>query len=440
MASDRMATPARGIEPPPEATKTETEQDAELTQIVGEEEKVLGRVARTISQRRVQRTGTLIDYDAELVALRDQIRAARTEDIPPLIEEMARLQGVAARRAKVTAGVVDPMAPYFGRLVLEEDSRKREVLIGRSTFLDSKTGVRIVDWRDAPVSRIYYRYEEGDDYEELFGTREVEGEVLVRRSLSIGSGRLKRIGAPQGTFVRKADGSWRRAGSSAVRLSGGQGAAMRPEKHHAPGQLGTGDLEGREDTSLSEITALIDPRQFELITKPTSGLVVIQGGAGSGKTTIGLHRLAYLAFQDRRRFRPDKMLVVVFNDALVRYISRVLPALGVEGVPVLTYESWAAKLRAKHVKHLPKGYTDDTPSVVTRMKKHPVMLRLIEGWADRIAGEVEARIVAVGKKQEGGAKALREWRATKSEAPEQRIEALRAWLKDPEKGAKALAV
>ena len=81
--------------------------------------------------------------------------------------------------------------------------------------------------------------------------------------------------------------------------------------------------------------------QFELITAPHSGLVVIQGGAGSGKTTIGLHRLAYLAFQDSKRFRADKMLVIVFNDALVRYISRVLPALGVSDMPVQTFQRWA---------------------------------------------------------------------------------------------------
>src|SRR5690606_26054954 len=153
-------------------------------------------------------------------------------------------------------------------------------------------------------------------YEETFGDRDVEGEVMVRRALTIGQARLRRIGSPQGVFVKKTDGSWRRAGQSAVRLAGGQGQAMRPESHHAPksaadpadrgkksnGKLGAGDdLEEREDKSLSEITALIDPRQFDLITKPTSGLVVIQGGAGSGKTTIGLHRLAYLAFQDPKR-------------------------------------------------------------------------------------------------------------------------------------------
>ncbi|MCB9621919.1 MAG: ATP-binding domain-containing protein [Sandaracinus sp.] len=430
MASDRIATSASS------GNTHAHEADDEMDQIVGEEEKVLARVTRTIGQKRGVKRGQLIDYDAELLALRDQIRTARLEDIPPLIEEMERLQGVAARRAAVQEGNVDPSAPYFGRLVLEENDKRREVLIGRSTFLDPKTGVRIVDWRDAPVSRIYYRYDEGDDYEETFGDRDVEGEVLVRRALTIGQARLRRIGSPQGVFVKKGDGTWRRAGQSAVKLSGGQGQAMRPEKHHKPGKLGAGDPEvEREDKGLSEITALIDPRQFDIITKPTSGLVVIQGGAGSGKTTIGLHRLAYLAFQDAKRFRADKMLVVVFNDALVRYIGRVLPALGVEGVSVMTYEKWAAKLRKQHLSGLPTEYSEDTPGVVTRLKKHPVVLRLLEGLVANLEQEIDDAIADTGKRQEGGARVLRVWRATAGNAIGIRMTMLRSWLKKGEDGA-----
>src|SRR5690349_20793204 len=118
----------------------EVETDSEMKRVVDEEEKVLTRVQRTLAQHRPQSRGTLVDYDAELLALRDQIRDARLEDIPPLVEEMERMQQVAKRRAEVTFGVVDTSSPYFGRLVLEEDERKREVLIGRATFLDPKTG------------------------------------------------------------------------------------------------------------------------------------------------------------------------------------------------------------------------------------------------------------------------------------------------------------
>ena len=208
----------------------EERSDEDLERISSEEERVLARVQKHIATRAMRVPNVGMDYDAELIALRDQINEARLEDIPPLIEEMERLSEVAARRAMVSEGFVDPRSPYFGRLVLEEDERKREVLIGRSTYLDPKTGVRIVDWRDAPVSRLYYRYEEGDVYDEEFGGREVEGEVLTRRTLAIIEGQLRRIGAPQGTFVCRSDGTWVRAGESARRLRGGQGAAIILER------------------------------------------------------------------------------------------------------------------------------------------------------------------------------------------------------------------
>ena len=333
-----------------------------------------------------------IDYDSQLLSLRDQIAAARLEDVPPLLEAMERMQGLAARQRDFTEGHADPRTPYFGRMVLREDGRTREVLLGRTTYVDSREGVRIVDWRDAPVSRLYYRYAEGDEYDETFGEREVHGEVAVRRSVSIVDGVLRRIVTPDGMFVRTDAGQWRRAGAG-TRLEGGQGSALRAEQFHRPGKLGLGADAGLgEDKHLKEITGLIDARQFELITASDSGLVVIQGGAGSGKTTIGLHRLAYLAFQDKRRFRPDKMLVVVFNDALARYIAKVLPALDVGGVAVRTYQTWASKLRIAHVPDLTSLYSDDTPSLVTRLKKHPAMLRAIDAYVATISARVEQKV------------------------------------------------
>src|SRR5262249_18965666 len=336
----RMASPEPNLAP--------TGPDPDLDRIVAEEQRCLDRVLSHLAEARERPKRQSIDYDSQLLSLRDQISAARLEDVPPLLEQMERLQGLAARQRDFSQGYADPRAPYFGRMVLREEGKTREVLIGRTTYVDSRASVRIVDWRDAPVSRLYYRYAEGDQYDEIFGEREVQGQVLVRRSVSVVDGVLRRIVAPEGMFVRTDGGTWRRAGAGA-RLTGGQGSAIRPDQYHRPGKLGLGaDAALGEDKHLKEITGLIDARQFELITMPGSGLVVIQGGAGSGKTTIGLHRLAYLAFQDKRRFRADKMLVIVFNDALARYIAEVLPALDVGGVQVRTYERWASKLRTSH--------------------------------------------------------------------------------------------
>jgi DNA helicase-2/ATP-dependent DNA helicase PcrA len=374
---------------------SETPEDPERDSVVSEELACLTRVQdhlRERAQKPSERPGSAAsaDYESRLLDLRDQISSARLEDVPPLVQEMERLQSLMVHRRDTTVVTVDPRSPYFGRLVIEEGPKRREVLIGRGTYLDTKSGVRIVDWRDAPVSRLYYRYEEGDDYDEVFGDREVTGLIKTRRSLSIIETELRRITSPQGTFVRGKDG-FRRVESQAYKLTGGAGTAIRAEQHHRPGKLGIGS-DGGEDKHLREITALIDPRQFDLITRSDAGLVVIQGGAGSGKTTIGLHRLAYLAFQDTRRFRPDKMLVIVFNDALARYVARVLPALGIEGVAIRTYEDWVRRIRQGLYPRLPSSYREDTPSVVSRFKKHPLLLRLIDQHVSRLANQVTERL------------------------------------------------
>src|SRR4029079_18324292 len=142
-----------------------------------------------------------------MMALRDEIGEARLEDVPALVAQMERVQGVSATRGDLQTFLVDPASPYFGHLRLREripgrGEIERDVLVGRATFVDAAARVNIVDWRHAPVSQIFYRYSEGSDYEERFGDRDVEGDVIARRTLTIENGVLLRVACPQGVWGR----------------------------------------------------------------------------------------------------------------------------------------------------------------------------------------------------------------------------------------------
>ena len=361
-------------------------------------------------------------FDAELVELRDEIGEARLEDVPALVAQMERLQEIALTRSQLQTILIDQQSPYFGHLRLRERVEGRgevvrDVLIGRATFTDPKSRINIVDWRNAPISQLYYRYSEGSDYEETFGEREVEGDILVRRTVTIQEGALLRIACPQGVWVKHfghASGdapgagdahsgraghvSWSRTDLPVHELAGGQNTATRPGKPARPprprGLLGAAP-EGaqRLDRHLPEIAALIDPRQFEIMTARHSGVVVIQGGAGSGKTTIGLHRLAYLAFAFPDRFPAKRLLVVTHGTALAAYIDQVLPALGIPGVRVMTFRDWAERELRAAIPWLRATIAENSSLAVQRVKSHPALVHELERRAAARKGKRSSRAV-----------------------------------------------
>jgi DNA helicase-2/ATP-dependent DNA helicase PcrA len=431
------------------------EHDPEAARIVREELKLLATVQEAVDRAAAAesagKTKTL--DDEHLLELRDDVAVAKPEDLPALFEQMHTLGALRAQRGKSVSGSIDRASPYFGHLRLEEEVddpgaakrpmprpgsrghapanvRRRDVLIGSRSYVDAE-GIRIVDWRNAPVSRIYYRYAEDDDYEEELGNRVVDGRVIARRGVTIVGGRLVRVASPQGTFVLRGDGKWHRMAERSARLVTEKTWAAR-HGDRAEARLGAGaDGQGRQDKHLPAIASLLDPRQFELIARDGAGLVAIQGSAGSGKTTVGLHRVAYLAFRDPNRFRPDKMFVVVPNEALVHYVGRVLPELGVAGVPVSTFGRFASRLAIHLFPKLPSRISEETPPAVSRLKAHPLVLRAIERLAKRVTSSVESRLTTFAGRWAGATLVLDAWKATASDgiegAPDARLGVMSQW-------------
>jgi DNA helicase-2/ATP-dependent DNA helicase PcrA len=356
--------------------------------IVAEEEALL-RVVLAKLDAPPLRVRTLVDDTATLIELRDALAEAKPEDQGPLLEQMHRIEAISRQRGRGESVPVDRRSPYFGHLRLLQDGRRRDVLIGQRGYVEPGGGVQIVDWRNAPVSRLFYRYDEGDCFEERLGEREVAGEVLARRTVTIVEAELRRVASAQGIFSRESpDHVWRSLNLDKVRLGVAPWATSpAPSSLPASPELGLrlgfeshGQL--RADRFLPAIAALIDPQQFELISRPSSGVIVVQGSAGSGKTTIGLHRIAYLNFAEPGYFRPQDMLVIVYQRALAAYVSRVLPELQVPGVNVRTFASWAVEVRKATLAGLSCDITDSTPPLVMRAKSHGAMLAIL---ADRQA-------------------------------------------------------
>src|SRR5262249_59403894 len=109
----------------------------------------------------------------KLHELRDEAMRAKAEDLPALFDQMHALHALRDQRAQRAVGAVDRERPYFAHLRVEESGRRRDLLIGGGSDIDPGAGGRIVDWRSAPGSRLYYRYGEGDENGEPLGRKKM---------------------------------------------------------------------------------------------------------------------------------------------------------------------------------------------------------------------------------------------------------------------------
>jgi len=339
----------------------------EERRLIEEEEALLVSVERALADRRagIRAEGDLAD---RLRELRDEALESTSKDLPTVFQEMGLVRAV-MERARPEA-LPDPATPYFAHLRVREGGEERDYLLGRTTFVDRQAGVRVVDWRWAPVAAIFYRYREGEEFEERFPGRVSQGLVLARRVVVVEGGRLTRVSDGRRSLLRGPDGAWRTSAPETAALGGGAGRAARA------GTLGTG-TGARGRSAAPEVTALLDPDQYEAVSAPPDRALLVLGSAGSGKTTVALHRLARIAFDAPRRYPASRLQVVVPELGLARLAARLLEPLGLARVPVRTLESWSRGAFQSAYGAPPPRLFGETPPLVARLKRHPALYQML---------------------------------------------------------------
>ena len=124
-------------------------------------------------------------------------------------------------------------------------------------------------------------------------------------------------------------------------------------------------LEEKADDRLKNIVATIQSEQNNIIRADINKPLIVQGVAGSGKTTIALHRIAYLIYNCNQQFDPESFMIIAPNKFFLNYISNVLPDLGVENVRQYTFEDFAYEVIGKRLK-----ISDNNEKLVTIVNKN----------------------------------------------------------------------
>ncbi|GGP14295.1 RNA polymerase recycling motor HelD [Oceanobacillus neutriphilus] len=198
--------------------------------------------------------------------------------------------------------------PYFGRIDFQEEGSEdiEQIYIGTSSLMDEEEkDFLIYDWR-APISGIYYDYAPGPvEYRSQEET--VHGEMSLKRQFMIRNGKMKGIFDTSVTIIDE----------------------MLQES-----------LSQAADTQMKSIVSTIQQEQNAVIRHRGSKVLVVQGAAGSGKTSAALQRIAYLLYHHRTNLTANQVLLLSPNDLFSSYVANVLPELGEEPVNQQTFHQF----------------------------------------------------------------------------------------------------
>ncbi len=198
-------------------------------------------------------------------------------------------------------------SPYFARIDFKFDDEEEadKIYIGITSLIDDKShDIHIYDWR-SPISSVFYRFGTGRVYYDAPEGR-IDGEVDLKRQYEIKNGKLEYFFDADieimDEFLRKL-------------------------------------LSQNASSKMKTIVETIQKEQDIIIRDMETELIMVQGVAGSGKTSVALHRVAYLMYQGRSaRLSHDNIVIISPNTLFEQYISNVLPELGEKNVNSLTFE------------------------------------------------------------------------------------------------------
>lgn len=200
-------------------------------------------------------------------------------------------------------------SPYFGRIDFNSSTEYTPVYIGIHTFTDElKRKNLIYDWR-APIASMFYDFELGEAWYKT-PSGNVTGNISLKRQYKI------------------TDGIMEFSLENAVNIHD---------------DLLQRELSKSADDKMKNIVATIQRDQNAVIRNEDSSVLIIQGVAGSGKTSIALHRIAFLLYKFRDSIKANEILILSPNKVFADYISNVLPELGEEHIPEMGMEELATE-------------------------------------------------------------------------------------------------
>jgi len=246
-------------------------------------------------------------------------------------------------------------SPYFARIDFkEENSNEQKYYLGKVGLVDNNANQYIVDWR-APVANLYYDSALG--HTEYCTKKETfKGDLNLKRVYTIKDGKLISYMDVHSTSDDE---------------------LLKP-------YLGV-----NADSKIKNIVSSIQKEQNSIIRDPLHKNMIIQGVAGSGKTTVMLHRISYLAYSERDFYKTNQYIVISPNNLFTDYMSAILPDLEVDQVKQITFEDLAIEflnLKTK-LNVIPRSKTSHYDSI-SHYKSSKTMVNLLNNYLNKITNDL----------------------------------------------------